>query len=202
MEVIVTIGLSCVLGITMKTADLCDEHGCHFFRGDRIIFGLLWGLAAIALIRVDNALSVIWIAIVLSFIARTKIDYTNHGIATLAILLDLIYRMSSQPNLLSPSTVTIVALGYYVIGHVHDVISTGMSISSGVSQEKSFFLFLRNHELLHTLLAYSLIPLVISIWFSNWLVLESTVSFGVSYELCRSYGPKLARRERLEHGRR
>lgn len=185
----------------MKIADLCDEHGCHFFRGDRVIFGFSWGLSAIALMRVDNILTEVWIAIVLSFIARAKIDFTNHGIATSAILLDLIYRMSSRPNLLNPSTVTIAALGYYLMGQVHDVIATRMSKSSGKMQENSVFPFLRHYELSHTLIAYVLIPLVISVWSSNWLVLESTVSFGVSYELCRTYGPKLANTGRLEHAR-
>ena len=31
-------------GITMKIADLLDEHGLKWFKGSAIIFGILWGL--------------------------------------------------------------------------------------------------------------------------------------------------------------
>lgn len=68
-------------GATMKVADLLDEHGLKWFRGANILFGIFWGGFGALIILSNNVLANIYLAMILAFVLRRKIDYFNHGIA-------------------------------------------------------------------------------------------------------------------------
>ncbi len=43
-------------GVTMKVADLLNEHGLKLFRGSAILFGILWGFFGALLVAVIGGL--------------------------------------------------------------------------------------------------------------------------------------------------
>lgn len=66
--------VAALYGAIMKLADLFDEHGMHWFKGDKIISGLLWGILGAFLIisRVDIANLIL--AMILVFIVRMRVE--------------------------------------------------------------------------------------------------------------------------------
>ncbi|MBI2579276.1 MAG: hypothetical protein HYW27_00055 [Candidatus Aenigmarchaeota archaeon] len=82
-----------LFGIFAKIADLLDEHGLKWFRGSAVLFGVLWGIFFALLIISDNLVASFWIAILIHWILRRKIDYLNHGIAVSIILLVFIWNI-------------------------------------------------------------------------------------------------------------
>jgi hypothetical protein len=83
---------SAFFGITMKIADLLDEHGLRLFKGDAILFGFIWGFfgALLVLSRVDIAN--ITLAMILAFLIRMRLDYRNHVIASTIIIITFIWK--------------------------------------------------------------------------------------------------------------
>src|SRR3989344_2679618 len=74
-------------GVTMKVADLLDEHGLKWFKGSTIFFGFLWGVFGALIILSNNTIANIYLALILAFVLRYRIDYLNHGIAATIMFL-------------------------------------------------------------------------------------------------------------------
>ncbi|MDA3836042.1 MAG: hypothetical protein PF542_00305 [Nanoarchaeota archaeon] len=69
-------------GIFTKLADLAiDGKKKHFFRGAEYIFGLLWGLFAVLVVLGNLLIAAFYLGILLSWIARYKLDHYGHTIA-------------------------------------------------------------------------------------------------------------------------
>jgi hypothetical protein len=88
------IGLSTVFGISMKIADLLDEHGMRLFPCARIAFGLLWGAFGALLVLSDVFVANAILAMVLAFLIRLRLDYRNHALAAVIIIVVFITRSS------------------------------------------------------------------------------------------------------------
>src|SRR3989338_1887819 len=74
-------------GMTEKIADLLDEHGLKWFFGANILFGVLWGFFLSLLVISQNfVVASLAFARLLSYILRYRIDYLNHGIAAVTVL--------------------------------------------------------------------------------------------------------------------
>jgi len=84
-----------LFGTSMKIADLLDEHGMCWFREDKIVFGILWGVFGSLILLSGNAVANLMIALLIHWILRFRIDYLNHGIAATLILLTFVYNLSS-----------------------------------------------------------------------------------------------------------
>ena len=82
---------SALFGFFTKLADLTDEHKIHFFRGDSFLFGILWGFFGAMVILGSPLLGSFYLAILFHWILRGKIDYFNHRLATLIILISFIW---------------------------------------------------------------------------------------------------------------
>jgi len=83
---LILISVSSILfGFFTKLADLTNEHKRHFFRGDKIIFGILYGIFGSLTILQDELLGAFYLAIILHWIIRKKIDYPNHILAVVII---------------------------------------------------------------------------------------------------------------------
>jgi hypothetical protein len=91
-----------LLGVTMKIADLLDEHGLRFFMWSDILFGILWGAFGSLLILNSNVLANVMLAMVVAFILRYKIDYLNHGIASSMMLITFLFVSSFEPHTFLP----------------------------------------------------------------------------------------------------
>ena len=82
--------LTFLFGVTMKIADLLNEHGLKLFNGANIIFGILWGVFGAWAISFDNDIANIILAMILAFILRMRIDYRNHAIASIIIIVSFL----------------------------------------------------------------------------------------------------------------
>ncbi len=74
-------------GVTMKVADLLNEHGLRLFKHADILFGFLWGISGSFLVLVNPVVGSAVVAMNVAFIIRNRLDYTNHQIATSLIIL-------------------------------------------------------------------------------------------------------------------
>lgn len=91
---------SACFGATMKVADLFDEHGMKsWFKGDHIVFGVLWGFFGILLVLSRPDIASVVLAMILAFLVRMRIDYRNHAIATVMIIVAFIYKSIFNPTL-------------------------------------------------------------------------------------------------------
>ena len=86
-------------GITMKIADLLDEHGLKWFKGSQILFGFLWGIFGILLINTNNTIANIIIAMSLAFLVRNRLEYLNHQIAVSIIIIGYLFISIFNPTL-------------------------------------------------------------------------------------------------------
>jgi len=90
-------------GITMKLADLFNEHDVRWFRGDSLLFGFIWGGFGALIILSNQLLGTIYLAMVFAFVLRARTDYLNHGIANIIMFFTYFYRYQTinwQPLLL------------------------------------------------------------------------------------------------------
>ncbi|MFA4873353.1 MAG: hypothetical protein WC659_05455 [Patescibacteria group bacterium] len=103
--------IASLYGATMKLADLCDEHGLWLFRGDAILFGILWGIFGSLLVLVDEFIANIMLAMNLAFIVRGRLDYFNHQLASSLIILTFLFSSPLHPFLFGAFYVIFVIFG-------------------------------------------------------------------------------------------
>ena len=78
---------SCLFAVTMKIADLLDEHGLSFFKGADILFGVLWGIFGALLCLSHTIIANVILAMMMGFVIRKRLDYINHIIAFIIMAL-------------------------------------------------------------------------------------------------------------------
>ncbi len=103
-------------GITMKIADLLDEHGLKWFKGSATIFGILWGLFGALLVASNIQVANVLLAMILAFIFRMRIDYRNHAIATIIIIASFLLYSTFEPL-----TFFIFLANFVIFGSLKDV---------------------------------------------------------------------------------
>lgn len=76
------------LGITAKYADFVDEHGLtEHFKGAGILSGVLWGLFGVAMVYLSPLGGLTYVAHVLYWFYRVKLEFPNHAIAGVMMVL-------------------------------------------------------------------------------------------------------------------
>lgn len=92
MNLILLIICSFILGLTAKYADLVNEHGLkEHFRGAGILSGYLWGLCGVGIILSSPLASLTYVAHILYWFWRVKLEYSNHAIAGVIMLLSAFF---------------------------------------------------------------------------------------------------------------
>ena len=86
-------------GLTMKIADLLNEHGLRWFKGSAIIFGFLWGIFGAVLVLSNNVIANIILAMNIAFIIRNRLDYINHQVAVSIIVITSLFTSIFLPIL-------------------------------------------------------------------------------------------------------
>lgn len=157
-------------GATMKLADLLDEHGLHWFKGDAMLFGLLWGILGSLLIVADNQLANVLLAQMLAYVLRLSLDYRNHAIA--ATLMILVFVATS--TLMWPLFLTFLAI-FTLLGALRD--------SVGKTYPKRDWWFHFNEVAWY----YFLPPLIWSALTGDWLIVAVLALYRISYDLVK-YG--------------
>lgn len=106
-----TLLYAALFGTTMKIADLCNEHEMRLFKGDAVLFGVLWGVFGSFLILSQVDIANVILAMVLAFLVRTRIDYRNHAIAAAMIIITFVWQSSFNSTLFLIFFITFVVFG-------------------------------------------------------------------------------------------
>lgn len=77
---------SFILGVATKFADLLDEHGLFLFNGAALLSGILWG-SLFALLFLNNLFASFYLALLLHWLIRNRLDYLNHQVAASIVII-------------------------------------------------------------------------------------------------------------------
>jgi hypothetical protein len=167
-----TILLSVLLAISLKITDNINEHDLRLFKGSKIISGFFWGIFGSLLIMENNILSNLWLAILLGWILRGKIDNLGHGIGCSLIFITFIFNLKNFQ--IEEEIFLIFFAGMVASGLVHDFLNKTKKINKLFS------------ELLHSTIYFVTLPLIYSIITQQFIIFISMVSFIFAYETTRN----------------
>jgi hypothetical protein len=165
---------SILFGITMKVADLLDEHGLKWFKGSTILFGILWGFFGILLILSNNILANVILAMIIGFILRFRIDYLNHGIAASMILITFLLRAKFEIEIFLP-----IFIGLSIFGLVKDYI---------LEKKKEMQKYPK------IIPWYAVVGFLYSLITNIWVIFLSLIFFEISYIITDFYGQKAVKK--------
>ncbi len=113
--------LAFVFGVALKTSDLLQDDGFEWFRGGKVVAGLVCGLLIVALLSVGGvSMRLFWLTVVLHWILRARIDGVNHGIFATAMLLHLLV-VAPVPLQERPSEFGYLFATLALLGLLHDL---------------------------------------------------------------------------------
>ena len=161
-------------GITMKIADLLDEHGLKLFKGSGILFGVLWGIFGALLILGHNTIANIILAMNIAFIIRNRLDYLNHQIATSIIIISFLFFAIFQPWLF----LTFFFI-FLIFGSIKDYIGDTLKLKKGIMfhfNERSWY--------------YYILTLIYSIYTGIWMVFFVFALYKLSYDITKYIAAK------------
>ena len=168
--------LAALYGITMKIADLLNEHGLTWFAYSGTLFGFLWGIFGAFIVLFSSPLiASAVIAMNIAFITRNRLDFLNHQIAASLIIIAGIVsaHIESIPFLVFFFT-------FLVFGSIKDYADDIL---------KSKNPLFRFNELMPY---YPLSTLIYCLFFGNWLLFGIftvyTVAYNATKEIARRKG--------------
>jgi len=165
-------GMLC--GATMKLADLMTEHGVRWFKGDKMLFGVLWGVfGALLVIHPANLANVI-LARIFSYFPRARIDYANHAIGAAIIILAFIIHDTTFNTIVFFSFLVL----FLLLGGVRDY--WGNTKKKG-KQETAW------KKLTEPAWHHLLIPLVYSLYIHEYMVFWVCAALQLAYNAVK-YG--------------
>lgn len=153
-------------GITMKLADLFDEHNMKWFKGDAFIFGLLWGSFGILLILSRIDIANIILAQMIAYIVRLRLDHLNHAIAATMIIITFI--LKSQLNLTLFLTFLII---FIVFGGLRDYF--------GNIRKKKDWLYKINEPALYYIIPTFIYSLITGVWIVFFVFTVYRISYNI-----------------------
>lgn len=110
--------VSFILGIGAKYADLVNEHGLkERFKGVGMLAGFVWGLAGIGMVYLSPLGGLTYIAHILYWFRKVKLEFSNHALAGVMMVLGGFY---FQGEFYHQHRIELVAvyLAYLLTGHV------------------------------------------------------------------------------------
>lgn len=153
-------------GITMKIADLLNEHGLKSFKGSAILLGFLWGGFGVLLILSNNIVANIILAMNLAFIIRNRLDYINHRIASSIIIITFLFSSALNPILL---------ITFYVIFLIFG--SSKDYVDDTLKKKKGVLVFLNE-----AMLYYPVPTLIYCSIYGNWIVFWVFLVYTIAYD--------------------
>ncbi|MDP1709896.1 MAG: hypothetical protein Q8L21_03350 [Candidatus Komeilibacteria bacterium] len=171
---ILIIILSAILyGITMKIADLLNEHGLKWFKGSAVFFGVLWGIFGGLLVFSGNNIANLILAMNIAFIIRNRLDFLNHQIASTIIIISFLFFSSFNPVLF-----TVFYIIFLVFGSLKDYVGD----------------ILKNKSVLATfneaMLYYPIPTFVCCLIYGNWIIFWVFLLYTVSYDYIKYLAKK------------
>lgn len=170
-----------IFGFTMKTADLLGEHGLRWFKGSNILFGFLWGGFGALMILSGNILANFFIAMLIHWILRYRIDSLEHGLAGAIMLIAFVLNI---PNFIfNPIIFWVVLITFSIHGLLNDM-----------ADRKEIKGFIAKYAESNS--HYFTIPIILMIInFGWWIILIVSACHIVSYETTKYFGTKVIKRQ-------
>lgn len=165
---------SALFGITIKVADLMDEHGLKWFKGSRVLFGILWGIFGSLLMLSSNALVAgAFLAMILGCLVRNLLDYRNHQIGAA-----IMYITGFGLVQVDFHSFIVFFILFVILGSIKDYTDDVLHIEKG---------FIKIFELMPY---YPTISLIYSLIFGNWLLFFTLTTFTIFYNVTKLIGKK------------
>ena len=161
-------------GITMKVADLLNEHGLKWFKGSAIVFGSLWGIFGAMLVMGDNTIANIMLAMNIAFIIRHRLDYINHQIASSIIIIAFLFTSTFSPVLF-----LVFYFAFLIFGSMKDYVND-------ILKKKSGIFVLLNEAMLY----YPIPTFIYCMIYGNWIVFWTFLFYTIAYDLTKYIGKK------------
>ena len=163
-----------LFALTMKVADLLDEHGLKLFKGSAIFFGVLWGGFGSLLIPGNEIIGNIVIAMVIAFIVRNRLDFFNHQLAATIIIISFLCIGNFSPIIFS-----IFFVIFAIFGTLRDIVDDKL--------KKTNTLFGKIND---TMLYYPIPAFIYSVYTNDWLIFFTFLLFTISYDLTKYIAKK------------
>lgn len=169
---------SILYGLTMKVADLLNEHGLKWFKYSDVLFGILWGLFGLLIVCFGDAVSVsVMVAMNMAFLIRNRLDYINHQIASTIIILGGFI----VGNVLIPELL-IFYFTFLIFGYIKDYVDDVLHSENILAQMNELMLY------------YPIPTFVYSVIYGNWNLFWIFTTYTFFYDLtkyvARKYGYK------------
>lgn len=174
MTIAIVMVVAGLYGLTMKTADLLDEHGLKLFRGANLVAGVLWGIFGSWLILTDRDLGNILLAQIVTYLVRGRLDYLNHRIGATIMIITFLIGGQFQPFLFG-----IFGVIFLIFGSLRDYIGN-------VRDQRDFWYWLNEPAWY-----YVIPPFVYSLVTGNWLIFGVLAIYRASYNSLKYLAPRL-----------
>ena len=172
METSLTLAYMAVYAITMKIADLLDEHGLRWFKYADIFFGILCGISGSLLVFVANPIVVsVLVAQVISCIIRNLLDYFNHRLAATMILVTAFGYGHIDFNVFVS-----FLLIFLIFGGLRDYLGN-------VVKMRGFW-----GDFMETMPYYPIFTFIYCIFFGTWILFWSFSLYMIAYEIVKKVG--------------
>tara|TARA_B100000683_G_scaffold268066_1_gene302694 strand:- start:229 stop:783 length:555 start_codon:yes stop_codon:yes gene_type:complete len=165
---------SALFGMNMKMADCFNEHGFKWFRGDSILFGMIFGLFGGLVIASRPELTNLYLSLLLVNVLRFRVDRLNHGIAANIMFFGFLLSI----NNFMWQYFLYFFITFAIFGLIMDVISPKVTLNK-------FWKYL-----LEIRIFYFVFTFLFSIYTNIWLVFISMAIFQLSYNLTSKLAQK------------
>lgn len=166
MNIALILASAICFGITMKIADLLNEHGLKWFKGSTILFGCLWGILGIILELGDNIIANILLAMNMAFLPRNRLDYINHQIASSMIILVFLLKATFLPVLFFA-----FYFNFLIFGSLRDYIGDRIV-------NKNYWQRLYDNVMWY----YIITPLIYCLLYGNWIIFWTFTFYSIAYD--------------------
>lgn len=159
-------------GVTMKIADLLNEHGLKLFKFSNVLFGVIWGLFGALLVLSNPIIANIVLAMSMAFLIRRRIDYLNHAIAVTIIFVTFLFYSS-------------IAIPLFLVFYFIFLIFGGLKdyVDDILKKRKNLLFYLSE-----TMLYYPIPTFIYCLIYGNWIVFYVFLLYTISYNLTKYYG--------------
>jgi len=161
-------------GVTMKIADLFDEHGLKWFRFSDLLFGLGSGFYGALLIFSDPVIANVVLAMNIAFLFRNRRDSWNHSLALAVIFMAFVFSQSVNPGVFVGFLVVFVVFGG-AKDYMDDVLGRRKGILFFISE---------------LMLYYPIPTFVYCLVYGNWIVFFAFSVFIIAYKLTKRFGKR------------
>lgn len=173
-NLILIIIVSAILyGITMKVADLLNEHGLKWFKGSAVFFGVLWGIFGSLLVIGDKNIANIILAMNVAFIIRNRLDFINHQIASTIIIIVFLFFSTFNPVLFAMFYII-----FLIFGSLKDYV--------GDILKKKSVLATLNEAMLY----YPIPTFIYCLIYGNWIIFWTFLLYTISYDYIKYLAKK------------